>query len=258
MNCLWLRKGLGRAGSMAALPLLACALLGSGQGAAAAMGCFSTALVFAVDASGSIDDAEYVLQMAGLSQALRDPEVADAVHKAGGVALAAVIWSDTAAATSTVGWQSVRSQVDIERFARTIETLPRVGGGGTDLGQGVTDALDLLDDPALCAIRKVVDVSGDGSETLYPRRRNGISIFSARRRAEAAGVIINGLAIVDEETDLKQYYLDKLVVGHGSFVIVADSFDDFGSAMKAKLLREISPVNQAELTDVQPRNRGAY
>lgn len=131
-------------------------LLGAGA-VAEPSGCHGTALVFAIDASGSVDDREYMLQMAGLSQALRDPEVAEAVQSAGGVALAAVVWSDTAMGTSTVGWRSVRSPQDIEHFARTVESLSRVGGGGTDIGQGVSNALDLLDDPALCAMRRARD-----------------------------------------------------------------------------------------------------
>jgi len=230
------------------LSLVACVVL---AGEARARECFGTALVFAIDASGSIDDREYVLQMAGLSKALRDPEVASAVRSAGGVALAAVVWSDTAVTTSRLGWRPVRDALDIENFALAIESMPRTGGGGTDLGQGIWDALDMLDDPMLCAARRVVDVSGDGRETLYPRRRDGVSAFSARRRAEAAGVTINGLAIVDDEPDLEQYYLEKVVVGPGAFVITADSFADFGAAMRSKLLREITPVNQA-LLDMEP------
>lgn len=244
----WFRDRAGLSGLTKTLCGSSMALLLTGAGAAAEpRGCYGTALVFAIDASGSIDDGEYVLQMGGLSQALRDPAVADAVQAAGGVALAAVVWSDTAVATSTVGWQSVRGADDIERFARTMESLPRVGGGGTDMGQGVSDALDLLDDPALCAMRRVIDVSGDGKETVYPRRRFGISIFSAKRRAEEAGVIINGLAIIDEEKDIEEYYLGKVISGATSFVIVADGFADFARAMRTKLLREITPLNQAQL-----------
>ncbi len=248
MDCSTLQVRNGLAGLARTLcvvgSLFAC---GVGSSAAQTKGCFGTALVFAIDASGSVDDREYVLQMGGLSHALRDPEVADAIQGAGGLALAAVVWSDTAVATRTVGWQAVRSVQDVERFARMIESLPRLGGGGTDLGQGVWEALDLLDDPTLCAGRRVIDVSGDGRETHYPRRRHGVSIFSARKRAQDSGVIINGLAIVDEEKDLEEYYLGKMVTGPGAFVIVADSFADFAAAMRVKLLREITPANQAQL-----------
>lgn len=252
----WFGYRAGRAGLMKTLfgGVPACLLLGTAALAGPA-GCYGTALVFAIDASGSIDDREYVLQMGGLSLALRDPEVADAVQAAGGVALAAVVWSDTAMATSTVGWQSVRSAEDVEHFARTMESLPRVGGGGTDMGQGVSDALDLLDDPTLCAMRRVIDVSGDGKETLYPRRRHGVSIFSARRRAEEAGITINGLAIVDEEEDIEEFYLDKVIAGSAAFVIVADGFADFARAMRSKLLREITPVNQAQLRRMTPTDQ---
>lgn len=235
-----------------------CAFLCLSLGAAQAKDCFGTALVFAIDASGSVDDAEYFLQMTGFSQALRDPEVANAVRNAGGVALAAVIWSDTAATTSTIGWRSVRGPQDIERFARIMESLPRAGGGGTDLGQGLWDALDLLEDPTLCAARRVIDVSGDGKETVYPRRRGSVSIFTARKRAEEAGVVVNGLAIVDEELDLEDYYLKQVAVGAGAFVIAANGFEDFGAAMRKKLLHEITPMNQAQLFSPQREDGRAY
>jgi hypothetical protein len=260
MNRFVLGIGAALSGLAKALPALAVCLLlplGAGAGGARAGGCFGTALVFAIDASGSIDDSEYRLQMAGLSRALREPAVADAVRGAGGVALAAVIWSDTAFGASRIGWQSVRGPRDIERFAGRLEALPRAGGGGTDLGQGLWEALDLLEDPALCAGRRVVDVSGDGRETLYPRRRHGASVFSARKRAAEAGIVVNGLAIVDEETDLAQYYREQVVVGAGAFVIPADSFDDFGAAMKAKLLREITPAAQTRLREIPFRTAEA-
>ncbi|MBX3597469.1 MAG: DUF1194 domain-containing protein [Rhizobiaceae bacterium] len=240
-------SGLAKA-SLALGVLTAFIFLAEGRGEAQARECFSTALVFAVDASGSIDDREYTLQMAGLSNAIRHPEVVSAIEASGGVVLAAVVWSDSAFATSKVGWFAVNGPSDLDHFAAIIKALPRVGGGGTDLGQGIWQALDLLDDPSLCAARRVIDVSGDGKETHYPRRRHSMSVGSAQRRAQEANVVINGLAIVDDEPDLEKYYIENVATGNGSFVIVAEGFDDFGNAMKAKLLREITPVEQAQLT----------
>lgn len=239
---------LGRAKALLALgAFLAGMFLTAANNDVQAKGCFGTALVFAIDASGSINDQEYVLQMSGLSQALRDPEVASAIQSAGGVVLAAVVWSDAAVATNLVRWQPMNRPQDIDNFARTIESLQRTGGGGTDLGQGVWHALDLLEDPSICALRQIVDVSGDGRETLYPRRKHSVSVFAARKRADAIGIVINGLAIVDEEADIEGYYRQNVVTGSGGFVIVANGFEDFGKAMKAKLLREITPVKQAQL-----------
>jgi len=230
---------------LAWMPAVLIACLAGSPLAASAEGCFGTALVFAIDASGSIDDDQYLLQMAGTGEALRDPAIARAVREAGGVAMAAVVWSDTAVASSVIGWHSVRSAADLDKFAHAIESLKRTGGGGTDIGDGLSRALDLLADPALCALRRVVDVSGDGRETHYPRRRHGVSMATARKRAREEGVTVNGLAILDEEPDIEEYYRNRVAVGAGSFVIVANGFADFGNAMKAKLLNEITPVNQA-------------
>ena len=65
-------------------------------------------------------------------------------------------------------------------------------------------------------------------------------------------VVINGLAIVDEEADLEDYYLGEVIAGAAAFVIVADGFADFAAAMRLKLLREITPMNQAQLSRMRP------
>ena len=75
------------------------------------------------------------------------------------------------------------------------------------------------------------------------------------KRARNPVLVIHGLAIVDEEADLEEYFLQKMIVGLDAFAIVANSFDDFGNAMKKKLLREITPVNQAQLIEALRRTK---
>ena len=47
------------------------------------------------------------------------------------------------------------------------------------------------------------------------------------------------MAILSEEPDLAAYYRSEVIGGFGAFVMVAETIDDFGRAMREKLLREI-------------------
>ena len=69
----------------------------------------------------------------------------------------------------------------------------------------------------------MVDVSGDGRET--PPRENVVMMPMARALAEARGVTINGLAIIDEEDlSLEHWYRHNVITGPGSFVITATNY----------------------------------
>ena len=87
------------------------------------------------------------------------------------------------------------------------------------------------------ARRKVVDVSGDGRETAP--REYVVLLPQARTMANALGVIINGLAITNEDPGLLNYYRDAVRSGNGSFAVSATDYVDFADAIKRKLLREI-------------------
>ena len=55
----------------------------------------------------------------------------------------------------------------------------------------------------------------------------------------AAGITINGLAILNETPDLDSYYRERVVGGPGAFLMVADDYQDFIAAIRRKLVREI-------------------
>jgi hypothetical protein len=220
-----------------------------GIGPAHAMSCPGVALVLAIDASSSVDDLEYDLQMRATAMALVDPEVVIGMQSVGGVALAAVIWGDSATGTQIVDWHLVASMRQAQVFAGTLAAQPRLVGGNTDLGHGIDRALDLFELWDGCATRQVIDVSGDGRETLYARSRI-MSLPEARQRAQDMGVQINGLAIATEDLDLADYYLTRMIVGEGAFVMNVTGLHAFQDAMEQKLLREIgNPFMLAAASD---------
>ncbi len=211
-------------------------------GASAEMGCADVSLVFAIDASGSIGDDEFAFQMRSTASALRDPEVLSAIQSVGGIVVAVVVWGDATYRSHVVDWDLIANSVDADRFAAEVDTVSRVVSGSTDIGSGLWKAMDLQDNPANCASRRIVNVSGDGRETLHPRRRNTPSVMVARRRAQQSNITINALAITTADHGLVEYFEKWVISGAGAFVEDASGYDVFAKAMKRKLLREILPA----------------
>jgi len=215
-----------------ALPLcLICAL---GVAGTTARAC-DIALVLAMDVSGSVDAFEYGLQTEGIAQAIRDPDVTDALVR-GQVALAVVQWSGVGEQAVTLPWTRVREPVEAMRLAGRIAGMPRAfAGGNTAVGEAITHASALFATVPDCA-HWVIDVSGDGDEN------EGFTLADARRTAWSQGISINGLAIeaAGPALPITQFY-QRWVVTPGGFVITAAQHLDFARAMTAKMLRELIP-----------------
>lgn len=209
--------------------------------------CADLALVLAIDGSGSIDPEDFDLQQAGYAAAFRDVRVQRALDATGLVDVAVVLWGDAFMPVQTLGFRRLAGSGDADRFAERIAALERVVSGNTGISKGLWAALDLLDAPGQCAWREVVNISGDGWETLDPRRSSHVSLGAARDRARTMGVTVNGLAITVDQADLAAWYRDKVITGPGAFVISVGAFGDFGDAIIRKLEREIGPQTVASL-----------
>lgn len=207
--------------------------------------CADLALVLAVDSSGSIDSADYALQRQGYALAFADPTVQAALHSAGVVDVALVLWGDGEMTPQVFPWQRISAPGDAAAVAATLLYAPRKVTGNTGIGRGVSVALDLLE--AHCAYRQVINVSGDGQESRTARPRNHIPLAEVRNRATEMGVTINALAITDTVPDLAQWYADHLTTGPGAFVLEVADFGAFGAAIIHKLGREIAPPQLAVL-----------
>jgi len=196
-------------------------------------------LVFAVDASGSVDDGEFRLQLEGIATALEDRAVlaAIAAGKRGRIAVNLVVWAEPRVPKDESGWMMIGSPADARRAARLIAAFPRRQTGGTGIGDGIAASLRSIDASGIAAPRHVVDVSGDGPETTP--RDYVVTIDEARAMAFALGATVNGLAIENEEPHLARWYRDHVEVGAGSFVMRVAAYADFARAMRAKLLREV-------------------
>jgi hypothetical protein len=196
-------------------------------------------LVLAVDASGSVDDREYTLQLQGIAQGFRDATVRRAIRSgpAKSIAVNLLVWAEPQIPKDTTGWFVITSDAEAEEFAATVATFPRRQSGSTAIGEGIAAALRAIDGNNIEAPRAVVDVSGDGRESAA--REFTVLVGQARAMALSRGVVINGLAIQNEVSDLADYYRRNVQAGPDSFVMTAKDYEDFAEAMRLKLLREI-------------------
>ncbi|NJM31388.1 MAG: DUF1194 domain-containing protein [Rhizobiales bacterium] len=197
-------------------------------------------LVLALDGSSSIDIGEYALQLRGIAAAFRDPAVHQAIDNGptGRVAVNVVVWAEQGFGKLTTGWRVITSAGEADAFAAEVEALPRRQFGGTGIGEGIAASLASFDGNGFESPRRIIDVSGDGRETVS---EGAVLLPQARELARARNVIINGLAILDEDKGLLAYYDSGLRTGPGSFVMQASDFLDFRQAIREKLLRELAP-----------------
>ena len=196
-------------------------------------------LLLAVDASSSVNPVEFDLQMSGIAAAFRHPAVLGALRSAGdrGIAVALMQWSDSNNTILSIDWMLVTDEASAEAFALEVEKTARfVVGGGTAIGSAIDFGVRQFDKNSFTAPRRVMDISGDGraNQGRFPSR--------SRDDAVRAGVIINGLPILNEDAFLDRYYLIYVIGGNGAFIITAVDYEDFAAAILRKLIQEISGV----------------
>ena len=229
------QRGPGRKTGRRAAMLLVAGLLAGGHPARAA-DC-GLELVLAMDVSYSVVNSEYDLQMSGLADAFRDPEVAEAITWiTGGVMATVTQWSGPEAQAQPVPWTHLTDAASAAASAAAIERQDRAFHASyTAVGEALFHANRLsATNPRRCA-RRVIDVSGDGANNKGRPTRPMAEALAAN------GVTVNGLVIMGAWPDPVEFYLRNVVRGDGAFLETAANFADYADAIKRKLLRELSP-----------------
>jgi hypothetical protein len=194
-------------------------------------------LVLAVDASGSVDQFRFELQKRGYVAAFRHARVLEAIRSGANNAIAVTMtqWTGPGLQVQVVGWTMVGDEESAATFAAAVERAPRqLFSGGTSISGAIDHAMTLFPRNPFRGGRRVVDISGDGSNN------RGRPVTLARDQAIAAGIGINGLPILALEPDLDRYYQDNVIGGPGAFVVVARDYETFGEAILKKLITEIA------------------
>jgi Protein of unknown function (DUF1194) len=227
------QSGLSQAIRMLAIAALLIAVIVPARGGGSSN--VDLALVLAVDCSDSVNRREFRLQIDGLAHAFRSADVISAVQSGpnGRIAVALFEWSDFYQKALVVEWTIVDGSASAEAVAQRIEQAGRVAFGGTSISTAIAGGIEVLSMVPWLSDRSVIDVSGDGANTVGER------IEIVRDRALALGIVINGLAINNDNPDLTAYYQKNVIGGPGSFVIEASGYETFAEAIRLKLMREI-------------------
>jgi hypothetical protein len=195
------------------------------------------ALVLAVDASGSVDNRRFELQKQGYAAAFRSPKVLNSIRSlmTQSIAVTMVQWTGPRLHVVVVDWMPVKDEAGVNALATAIEVAPRqLFSGGTSISGAIDYARLLLEQCPCNAARRVIDISGDGSNN------SGRPVTQARDEAVHDGVGINGLPILSIEPFLDRYYYDNVIGGPGAFMIPAENYDTFADAILKKLITEIA------------------
>jgi hypothetical protein len=212
-------------------------------------------LVLAADVSRSVDARKFQLQREGYAAALADPRVLEMIKSGpnGRIAVCLVEWSGMSSQKVVIDWTVIDGPKAAQQFGDRLLETQRSFADRTSISNGITFALAQFARAPFEAKRHTIDVSGDGTNN------SGGDLRQARDAAVAAGVTINGLAILSEHPlpwnpehtnppgGLAHYYRENVMGGPGAFVMEAKNFDSFGQAIISKLIAEVASVPAAQL-----------
>ena len=212
-------------------------------------------LVLAVDISFSVDAFEARTQREGYMAALTHPSVLSAIESGflGKIAVTYVEWADSYYQNQIVDWMVISDEQSAHAFAMRLSEVPINRAYFTSISHAIDHASSLFPKNGYRGTRKVIDISGDGMQN------QGRPLADARQAAIDQGIVINGLPILNDrpqpigvmtpkDMNLDLYFEDKVIGGPGAFLVAAEDFDDFRSAILSKLIREIAAAPATEDT----------
>ena len=216
-------------------------------------------LVLLNDVSGNVSAAEFALQRAGYEAVFRNTNIIAAIESGaiGTIAVTLVDWSERQ--SEAVPWTLISDSASSNSFADAIARAlrPTNIGSSTEMAAAMNFATNniVLPDNNLEGTRIVLDVSGHGGgcgagELVCSDVQN------ERNEALDAGVdTINALWIDDlnlfgddrdDAINALEFGNRNVLGGDSPFQLIAQDFDEFGSVIEAKILREITgdPLNE--------------
>jgi hypothetical protein len=201
-------------------------------------------LVLAVDVSYSMDPDEQALQREGYVTGITSREFLQALQQGmnGKVAITYVEWAGPTDQKILVPWRLIDGPESAAAVAKEISAAPYRRAARTSISGALGFAKPLFASSGYRGIRRVIDVSGDGTNN------SGERIVPVRDEVIESGITINGLPImlkrptpgsIDIE-NLDVYYEDCVIGGPGAFVIPIHERDQFKTATRSKLVLEIA------------------
>jgi len=201
-------------------------------------------LVIAVDVSYSMDPDEQALQREGYVTALTSLEFLNAVRSGmhGRVAVTYFEWAGVADQKVIMPWRLIDGPATAKAVAEEIGAAPYRRAYRTSISGALLFAAPLFERSGYRGIRRVIDVSGDGSNNQGP------PVAIVRDEVLTKGMTINGLPIMLKQAmpgsldldDLDVYYEDCVIGGPGAFVVPIKEREQFKEATRTKLVLEVA------------------
>jgi hypothetical protein len=201
-------------------------------------------LVIAVDISYSMDPDEQALQRDGYVAGFTSREFMQAVRGGmhGKVAVTYFEWAGPYDQRIVVPWRMIDGPEAADAFVNEIARAPYRRASRTSISGALTFGKPLFDASGFRGIRRVIDVSGDGTNNSGP------PVTLTRDDVVASGITINGLPIMLKRPNsftmdidrLDVYYEDCVIGGPGAFVVPIRARDQFKEATRTKLVMEIA------------------
>ncbi|BCG95255.1 DUF1194 domain-containing protein [Mesorhizobium sp. 131-2-1] len=205
-------------------------------------------LILAVDVSPSMSNVEQKVQRDGYVAAFRHADIARAIGSGerGRIAVLYLEWAGPRQQTVVLPWTIVKGSEDALNLADELAALPLTEGRGTSISGALSAANALFAKSGLRSPRRVIDVSGDGPNNA------GAILGPIRQVLLAEGVTINGLPValpraggvggfaMYDRSYLQSYFERCVIGGPDAFTIGVTEAATFATAVRQKLVREIS------------------
>ena len=217
-------------------------------------------LVIAVDVSNSMDPEEQALQREGYILGLTSREFLQALRNGnhGRIAITYFEWAGLYDQKIILPWRLIDGPESAEAVTNEIKRTPYRRAPRTSITGALQFAKPLFDSSGYGGLRRIIDVSGDGSNNMGP------PVTITRDEVLAASITINGLPIMlsrpygtgTDIPNLDVYYEDCVTGGPGSFVVAIKEREQFKEATRTKLVQEITGVpTKPRIVPVQARSR---
>ena len=199
-------------------------------------------LALMVDVSRSMGPMELELQRKGYAEAIASPEVTRVIETSftGRIALTYVEWAGDGLQRVVVPWTLVDGAGAAKAIAEQLTANYDYGMRRTSISGAIRFATHEIENNDFMGLRRVIDVSGDGPNN------DGRPVTRARDAALEAGIVVNGLPLMTEDStsrwgidDLDVYYERCVIGGPGAFVVPVTDWADFPLAVRRKLVLEL-------------------
>lgn len=199
-------------------------------------------IVTGIDVSGSIETLETQIQIDGMAQAIRSPEIMRAIRQGnhGRIGFFVFVWANGNFPVFT-SWQLISTPEEAlaasEAITKNIPAIlnPQSGvklGQLTDLSEAIAFGAEMLQAAPFSADHQILNILGNGIDNV------GESPKWNRDKAVARGIIINAV-VIGHDRGVQSYFRTEVIGGPSAFVLAARSPETLVEVLERKFVTEI-------------------